>query len=562
MKTLLDCFLHWEKTQPNRVYMTQPWLDGRVSEYTWAQVGDQVRRMAAYLVSLNLAPRSSIAIVGRNSAHWVMADMAIWMAGHVSVPIYATINAEGARYVIEHSEAKLLFLGKLDGVNDGWNDFRRGIPDSLPQIALPMAPRDDLPTWDALVAQHSPLVDFQDRDPRDLVTIVYTSGTTGNPKGVMHCFESMLAFPRAAEALCKEVGLPNYGPQDRILSYLPMAHVAERAGVISTSLYFGLQVFFANSLATFQQDLKRARPTVFGAVPRIWTKFYGAINDKLPPKKQKLLFSLPFLGKAIKKKIITEMGLDQVRLAYSGAAALAPEIIQWYRNLGLELLELYGMSENFAVSHGTRPGAVRVGYVGAPAHGVSQRIADSGEVLVKSPGQMLGYYKLPEKTAEEMTSDGYFKTGDRGEVDEQGRLRITGRVKELFKTTKGKYVAPVPVENKLSNHPKVECVCVTGPSQPQPFALLMLSLDAQNALARDAAMRETLTREFTALLDHANGELEDHEQLDYLVVVKDQWTVENGFLTPSLKIKRNIVEDRYLKRADGWLQTRQKVIWE
>ena len=175
---------------------------------------------------------------------------------------------------------------------------------------------------------------------------------------------------------------------------------------------------------------------------------------------------------------------------------------------------------------------------------------------------MLGYFKDPAKTAEDMTEDGYLKTGDRGELDEQGRLRITGRVKELFKTSKGKYVAPVPIEQKLNVHPKVEVICVTGPSQPQPFALFMLSLDAVAEIEKGTLTKEQLTQDFKDLLTTVNATLEDHERLDYVVVVKDQWTIENGFLTPTMKIKRNIIEDKYLTNADTWCARRERVIWE
>ena len=175
---------------------------------------------------------------------------------------------------------------------------------------------------------------------------------------------------------------------------------------------------------------------------------------------------------------------------------------------------------------------------------------------------MMGYYKAPDKTAEDMTEDGYLKTGDRGELDKEGRLKITGRVKELFKTSKGKYVAPVPIEQKLNVHQKVEVICVTGPTQPQPFALFMLSLDALKEIEKGELSRDTLNSEFEDLLHTVKGTLEDHERLDYIVVVKDQWTIENGYLTPTMKIKRNIIEDNYLPQADGWVARHEQVIWE
>jgi long-subunit acyl-CoA synthetase (AMP-forming) len=353
-----------------------------------------------------------------------------------------------------------------------------------------------------------------------------------------------------------------FSNQDRMLSYLPLAHVAERAAVETMSLYFGFHVFFSEGLETFQKDLQRAQPTIFFSVPRLWTKFFLGVSEKMPMKKQKLLFSLPILGKIVKKKILTQLGMDKVRTALTGSAPLPPHIIEWYRNLGLELLDVYGMSENFAYSHACKPNEVRVGYVGSVNPGVEHRIADNGEIQVKSPAQMIGYFKMADKMAEEMTDDGYFKTGDRGEIDEKGRLRITGRVKELFKTSKGKYVAPAPIENKLNNHPKIEVVCATGSGEPQPFALLMLSLDAMKELQRGELDKETLAAEFKELLKSVNETLEDHERMDYVVVVKDQWTMENGFLTPTMKIKRNIIEDRYLANAEKWLGMKQRVIWE
>ena len=558
--TLLKKFLHWEKASPDKVYLTQPYpangVDARVVDYSWQEVGDQARRMAAHLRALDLPPGSSIGILGKNTAHWIMADLAIWMAGHVSVPLYTTLNADTAQYILDHADVKLLFVGKLDGVSDGWNEINAALPSDLPLIGLPMCPRPEIPQWDALVAQREPLIDIADPQPADLATIVYTSGSTGRPKGVMHSHGSMMQVSVAMSKLF------NYSADDRMLSYLPLAHVAERAAVETTSLYFGFQVYFAGDLSTFQADLKRARPTIFFSVPRLWTKFYQAINEKLPPKKQKLLFGLPIVSGWFKNKLLTELGLNHTRVGITGSAPLPEDVIDWYRKLGLELLDCYGMSENFGVSHASRPGQVRVGYVGHAAPGVECRIAETGEIEVKSPGQMMGYYKMPEKSAEDMTADGFFKTGDRGEVDEEGRLRITGRVKELFKTSKGKYVAPVPIEQRLGNHPKLEATCLTGPGQPQPFALLMLSPDIRSDLDKGRASRDDLNAEFAELLKATNAALEEHERMSYVVVVKDEWSMDNGFLTPTMKIKRNIIEERYLPQADQWLGAKQTVIWE
>ncbi len=248
-----------------------------------------------------------------------------------------------------------------------------------------------------------------------------------------------------------------------------------------------------------------------------------------------------------------------MRIAITGSAPLPPAIIEWYRSLGLELLEGYGMSEDFAYSHCSRPGRTRVGYVGDPHPGVERRIAADGEVQIRSPGGMLGYYKAPEQTAEAMTEDGWFRTGDQGEIDEEGRLRITGRTKELFKTSKGKYVAPAPIETRL-RHPQIELACVSGANQPQPFVLLCPSPEAAGDLATDAG-RAQLESEVTMLLDEVNAGLDGYEALAFAVIVGDAWSIENGLLTPTMKIRRNVIEARYGDRVHAWYATGQRVIW-
>ncbi|HSW11623.1 MAG TPA: AMP-binding protein, partial [Solimonas sp.] len=508
------------------------------------------RRMAAYLQSLKLAPRSNIAILGKNSAHWIIADLAIWLAGHVSVPLYPTLNAETASYIIEHSEAKLLFIGKMEEL---WPIVAPGIPSALPCIALPLAPAGCGADWQQIVSHTQPLKEIADRDPEELATIIYTSGSTGKPKGVMINFRAMIATAHGLQQLFPVT------TGDRMLSYLPLAHAAERAIVETTSLYFGFRVFFAWSLSTFLTDLRRAQPTLFFSVPRLWTKFYQGICEKISPAKQKLLFRIPLLSGIVRRRILEELGLEHVRAAITGSAPLSAQLISWYRRIGLELLEGYAMSENFAYSHGNQPGKVRVGTVGVAAPGVDCRIDDNGEILVRSPGNMMGYYKDPAKSAEDLSPDGWLRTGDMGSIDKDGYLRITGRVKELFKTAKGKYVAPVPIENRLANHPAIEAVCVTGPGEPQPFALLMLSQDSRLHAAN--AGRPALTQEFQALLEQLNRELEDHEKLDYAVVVCEQWTMDNGFLTPTMKIKRSVIEQRYLGHAADWRRGGRSVVW-
>lgn len=553
--TVLATFLRWEQEQPDKVFLTQPTPDGPVVDYTWAQAGDLARRMAAYLRSLPLPPGSCIALLGRNSAHWIICDIAIMMAGHVSVPIFATMAAEQARYILDHSESKLLLLGKLDGTADNWPNIEKALPAGLPMLALPMSPRRDIPQWDDVIARHEPLPTIHDAQPHELCSIMYTSGSTGKPKGVMHSYGGMHAI---CPAMAEVIG--GGSPEERAVSYLPLAHVAERA-FVHCVLYLGGRIYFCNNLSTFAEDLRRARPTLFFSVPRLWTKFRLAVNAKLPAHRQRLLFALPLVSHLVKHKILRELGLDHARICFTGSAPLSPEIVAWYRNLGLEMLEGYGMTEAY-ITHCSRPGHARPGYVGKCTPGVQARIDDNGEILIKGPSQMMGYYKDPELTSRVTLPDGFFLTGDRGELDAEGRLRITGRTKELFKTERGEYVAPAPIEDLLGAHPRLEGVCVTGANHPRPFALLMLSAEAQKAISDKTLVRAELEAELGTLLHQVNAQLANHEKLSCVVVTGQPWTVENGLLTPTLKIKRDAIENRYLPGADAWLATERAVVWE
>jgi long-chain acyl-CoA synthetase len=551
-RSILESAYHFEKTTPDKVFLTQPMGGGVVKDFTWKSALDEARRMAAHLrARADLAPGSHIAILTKNTAHFILADLAIWMAGHLSVPLYPTASGETIRQILEHAEVRLIFVGKLDA----WDRQAPGVPPAMPRIALPLAPASvDAPKWDELIAREAPLGGEPARAPDELATLVYTSGSTGEPKGAMITFGAIAA---ACHALHEAIGGT---PEDRGLSHLPLAHVAERWVVECMSLFVGSHIFFAESLDTFVADLRRARPTMFLTVPRLWQKFQLGVSQKMPPQKLERLLSIPLVSWFVKRKILRALGLEHVRLAATGAAPMPPELLAWYRRLGLELLEGYGMTENFGCSHASRPGRVRVGYVGEPYGGVECRISDEGEVQVRSPGMMKGYYKAPELTAECFTADGFLRTGDRGEVDELGRLRITGRVKELFKTSKGKYVAPAPIENKLVNHPAIEAVCIGGIGRAQPYGLVMLGPEARQQAA--AGARAELEAALATHVRALNAALEPHEELAFVAVVRDEWQIENGFLTPSMKIRRAVIEKAYEGELDRWYAALKPVVWQ
>lgn len=550
-KLPLDMIYHWETARAEKVYMTQPMGKGKTVDFTWRRAVGEARRMASYLKSLNLPEKSRIGIVSKNCAHWIMSDWAIWMAGHISVPLYPTLNADTVSYIIEHAEIPVLFVGKLDD----WESMKSGVPESVECISYPLSPPTNFKTWDDIVAEHPPMTENTERDPEELATVVYTSGSTGRPKGVMLSFAN-LAYAATGAADRLEVT-----HEDRYLSYLPLAHVFERYVGELTSMNKGFHLYFADTLDTFVEDLQRCEPTLFIAVPRIWTKFQHGVFEKMPREKLDKLLKIPLLNRLIKKKILTNLGLQNVRYAGSGSAPLSNDILDWYRSLGLELLEGYGMSENIAYSHTTQPGRARTGYVGEALPGVECRIGDHGEVQVKSPATMMGYYKDPERTKEAFTEDGFLKTGDVGEIDELGRLKLTGRLKEIFKTSKGKYVAPAPIENKLMSDEHIEAVCVSGENQVSPFCLVMLSEAAQEK-RDDPEFRQKLEQEFVELLKGVNQTLDPHEHLRFLVVVREPWTIENNFLTPTMKLKRNVVEDAYRQKVEDWYAQENTVIWE
>ncbi len=549
--TPLQRFYHWEKSRPSDIYMTQPMGNGACEEFTWARTGQEVRRMANYLKSLNLPEKSKIGILSKNCAHWIMSDLAIWMAGHISVPLYPTLHADSVKQILDHSETKVLFVGKLDD----WDDMKDGISDELQCISYPLSPKTDYISWDDIIEKTAPMTESPDREHEELATIIYTSGSTGMPKGVMTSFQAIAV---SADGASKELELSK---DDRMLSYLPMSHVFERFCVEAASLNTAFHVFFAESLDTFLQDLQRAKPTIFISVPRLWTKFQAGVLAKMPQKKLDKLLKIPFINKIIKKKVLTKLGLEHVRIAGSGSAPLSQEILSWYRRMGLELLEGYGMSENFAYSHMSKPGRPRVGYVGEPMPGVKQRISGEGEVQIQSPGMMMGYYKEPEKTKETFTDDNWLRTGDRGEIDEQGRLKLTGRTKELFKTSKGKYVAPAPIENKVVANSHVEMACVAGADYPQPCCLVMLAEDSFPK-RNDPQFRTEFEAELKELMTAINQTVDPHEKLQFMVVVKDQWSIENEFLTPTMKMKRNIIEDEYNPLMDQWYAAKTPIIWQ
>jgi long-chain acyl-CoA synthetase len=539
--TLIDKFCAFEASQPDQLFLSEP-VNGTYKNFTWAQAGQQVRKMAAALNAMGLGKDDKVAILSKNCAHWIMADLAISFAGCVSVPMYPNMTADSIQQILEHSEAKAVFFGKLDGADQ----MRKGVPEHLMVIGFPFYLEKNTQNWDDLVAQHEPVQGNPVKDSMALATIIYTSGTTGQPKGVMHNFHAIgFAVDRFL----------NHIPQIKkevFFSYLPLCHVAEKMLVKCGAIFTGSTIYFVENLDSFNANLVHTQPTVFLAVPRIWEKMQEGVLSKMPQKKLSTLLSIPIISYVIKKAIKKKLGLSKARFIFTGASPISVALQEWFAKLDIIILEAYGMTENSALSHANRVGHHKFGTVGQTYENVEVRLSAENEVQVKSDASMLGYYKEPGLTAESF-EDGFLKTGDEGSIDEKGYLTITGRIKDQFKTSKGKYIMPAPIETKLLAHSLISQACVVGSGLTSAFVLCTLT-------PTDKAP-EILESDLSDFLDQVNSNLDHHERLSKMVICKEEWSIPNGLLTPTLKIKRKSIESFYGNNYDEWLKEEKKVIF-
>lgn len=540
----LEAFLYWEQNIPDNQFFRQP-INGKIKTYTYRAAGQEIRKLASALKAYKLPDKSHIALLSKNCAHWIMSDLAIMMAGHVSIPIYPTLNANSINKILVHSESKAIIIGKLDD----FEPQKAGIPD-IHKISVALFGENEGDIWEELVEKNQALNEPYQQQKDDLVTIIYTSGTTGNPKGVMHTAGNFII---SATTLSEYFKLPK---NSRMFSYLPMAHIAERAGVAMLGITTGATISFTESLDTFASDLEATQPDSFGAVPRIWAKFQEKILESLPQKKLNFLLNVPLLNKVLKKKLRKKLGLKNAATIVSGAAPLASSTNRWFKKLGINIQQMYGMTEDCIVSHANLPDANKIGSVGKALPNVKVKLSPEGEVCIKNNCLMKGYYKAPEITASVFTEDGYLKTGDIGEYDHDGFLTITGRIKDQFKTDKGKYISPSTIEMQLAINTDIEQVCIVGTGIPQPIALVTPSLLGK---AKD---KQGLADSLMVTVNDINPSLEKHEKIKKVVIMKEEWTIDNGLITPSLKVKRNSVEKIHRPFYKSWFENGEKVIFE
>ena len=541
----LEQFLKWEKENPDRIFLRQP-INGVWKTWTWAQAGNEARRIAHGFHSMGLKEGDHIAILSKNCAQWIIADIAIMMAGCVSIPIYPTLSAASIEPILIHSESKAIIIGKLDDFKSQSN----GIPENMIRIGVNMYGVKEKYTVEELINKNEPLTDLYSWKKEEILTIIYTSGTTGKSKGVMHAAG---AFGAVITAAISQLELPH---QPAMISYLPLSHIAEKVGVEMNVLFTCGTISFAESLESFSKNLAEIQPNIFFAVPRIWQKMREGILSKLSQRKLGIILSIPLVNSFFKKSLKKKMGFSRVSHFYSAAAPISVELQKWYEKLDIIIYQAYGMTEDCVYSHFCGPKAHKFGTVGKVLPGVQVKIADDGEIRMKSEGNMKGYFKEPQMTAEAFDEDKYLKTGDMGEYDSEGYLKITGRVKDQFKTDKGKYISPAPIEVKLLSNTDVEHACIVGTGVPQPMALICLS-DSGKKKAKDE-----LIKDLTASLDIINPLLEKFEKIEKMVIMKENWTIANNMITPSLKVKRNEIEKIHLPKYPGWYDKPGTVVWE
>lgn len=551
--TFLEIFYKREQAHPDRVFLRQPY-GGIFRELTYREAAEESRRIAAALKAMGHAPGDRVGIYSKNCYHWILADLAILMAGCVSVPFYPTLNPEALREVVELSDIRTLFVGKLDA----WDDRAAVLPDSLTKIAFPQyegnAAIGGCISWGNLTREHAPLRPAHFPKPSEAFTIVYTSGTTGAPKGVVLTYDA----PRSLASFERKD--PVYeifqGSAEHLFSYLPLNHVAERFATEIAGIFAGATISFAESIESFAQNLRAVQPTLFFAVPRIWVKIQEGVLTRIDGKLLSRLLRIPVVDEVLKRTLRKQLGLGRARVVISGAAPLARATLDWFTSLGIIIQEVYGMSEaGGGVTFNART-RVRPGTVGRPIAGADVKLdPETGEVLIRTPWMMTEYFCEPEKTAD-IVKNGYIHSGDRGHLDQEGNLVIVGRVSEAFKSAKGKYVVPTPIEARFAGNPYIEQVLVTGRGLPQPIALLCLARTAQDA------SRSVLEASLRATLDEVNRAAEKHEIIHSLVLLKDSFSVENGLLTPTFKMRRHVIDARYEERYFGWSERKSQVIWE
>jgi long-chain acyl-CoA synthetase len=552
----------------------------------WATYAGEVRTAGKALMQLGVEVGSPVTILGFNRPEWTIMDIGAMAVGAVPAGIYTTNSPVECKYIIEHSESPVVLLEN----EEQWQkieEIRGDIP-TLKHIVMMKGTRiddDQVMTWEEFMAlggqgsdeEFDARLDSLEAD--QVGTMIYTSGTTGPPKGVMLSYDNCIWTAK------QTVATFGINSTDSALSYLPLSHIAEQSFTVHAPAAAGFPVYYAQSLEQLADNVREVQPTIFFGVPRIWERFYAAVNARLAEStgaKAKIASWAQDIGSkamdlrnrgespsgalavqyALAKKLVFDkvkpaLGMSNIRVAGSGAAPVAKEILEFFGGLDIQVFEVYGQSEDTGPTSTNRPGHVRFGSVGPAYPGTEVRIADDGEILVKGRHVFLGYYKDPAATADTLR-DGWLHSGDLGEFDEEGFLHITGRKKDIIITAGGKNVAPKPLEQGLKNLPLVTEAVVIGDRRKYLTALVTLDDEAAEKFLADAGLTHeepttsnVIHDEIQVGVDILNKQFARAEQIKKFAVLPRQLSIEGGELTPTLKVKRNKVSEHFADIIEG-----------
>lgn len=527
--TLMAYLDQWASEKPDEIWLRDLKVESS-DDYTWSESRRQIHAVASALEQ-RYSQDSKILLLSRNRAHWFFADLSIMVSGNVSVGLFTTLNADVAQYIAEFSEAKAIFVGEAEN----WSNVRDVLSVDVDIISLPGV---DIPeaslTWAQLVAEgdgQSPsFVPKHD----DMIALVFTSGTTGRPKGVIQTHDSnIIPIRRGSEFLGVETA-PTY------FSYLPLSHLAERQVIEFTALCRGAPVNFNEGLEVLGRDMLRTRPTFFFGAPRVWEQLQQAVIAKFGGRE-----AFDAAQAADPEKLSTTvkaaLGLDRCEFHLTGSAPLPAPLMEWWDSVGIALMEGFGQTEAMSLII-SREGERRLGSLGKAVPGVDIKITHEGELAIRADGCTPGYYNQPDKTAE-LIRDGWLHTGDRFKQDEDGFLYLTGRIKEYFKTIQGKFVAPTPIEAQFSQNKHGEQQCLLGLGMTKTVMVAVVS-----ETMRDAPRAE-IEASVMSTIETINETIDKHARLGGAILSYEPWSIENRMLTPTLKIKRDQVSERFGERA-------------
>ena len=548
-------FYEWERRLKDKPFLRQPFGD-KWEEYTWGETGQMARKLATGLKTLGLPPKSHIGLMSKNCREWIIADLAIYMAGYVSVPFFPNLNSKELQSLLQFGDVSALFIGKVNA----WDEIKNGIPDDMPLIAFPhykdCSKISEGHQWFDFIKKFEPQQGDFYPDRSDMWTIIFTSGTTGTPKGVVLDYQTN----ENTECLTTPEHNPlrvDFNGKNSFFSYLPLNHIAERIVVEFTCFRYGGTISFTESLETFAQNLGSVQPTVFFGVPRIYTKFQMGILSKFPQEKLNKLLSIPIVSSLLKMILKKKLGLSKAKSIVTGAAPMQESQRVWYRSLGVSITNGYGMTENCAICT-QLPGEItdKPGSVGKAQPKVDIKIdSETGEILMRGPYVMKEYYNDPE-TTNNTIKDGWLYTGDRGRIDDEGNLYITGRVKDTFKTTTGEFVEPGRIEALFGDVTEFEQICVVGFGIASPI-LLAVPSEGANSIDKD-----TLKQQLSSKLESVNKDQVSHRKVSTIVIMKEAWTPDNGILTPTMKIKRVKIDEKFMSKYNEWHENSEAIIWE